>query len=234
MTILILFHNPGYRFLKHFYQNEVCVNLRHLFPQVVSYNRFVELEKEAVIPLTIFGSIPTNESEELFAGLGLVEGTAEVAGRGDAALLLHAAHLHAHVLCLDDDHDAERLKGFLDALAYLLRHALLYLQAVGEAIYHAGYLAQSGHMSVGDVGHVHFAVEGQHVVFAEGIEIDVPHDDHLAIVFAELGRVEYGHGVLFVATCHEGHCPGYSLGCLDETFAPGIFAEQADDGTYVF
>ena len=54
MTIMILFHNSGYRCLKHFYQNEVCVNLRHLFPQVVSYNRFVELEKEAVIPLTIF------------------------------------------------------------------------------------------------------------------------------------------------------------------------------------
>ena len=54
MTIMILFHNSGYRCLKHFYLNEVCVNLRHLFPQVVSYNRFVELEKEAVIPLTIF------------------------------------------------------------------------------------------------------------------------------------------------------------------------------------
>ena len=49
MTIMILFHNSGYRCLKHFYLNEVCVNLRHLFPQVVSYNRFVELEKEASI-----------------------------------------------------------------------------------------------------------------------------------------------------------------------------------------
>ena len=54
MVIMILFHGSGYRCLKHFYLNEVCVNLRHLFPQVVSYNRFVELEKEAVIPLTIF------------------------------------------------------------------------------------------------------------------------------------------------------------------------------------
>ena len=54
MTIMILFHNSGYRCLKHFYLNEICVNLRHLFPQVISYNRFVELEKEAVMPLTIF------------------------------------------------------------------------------------------------------------------------------------------------------------------------------------
>ena len=49
MLIIILFHNSGYRCLKHFYLNEVCVNLRHLFPQAVSYNRFMELEKEAVI-----------------------------------------------------------------------------------------------------------------------------------------------------------------------------------------
>lgn len=54
MTIMILFHNSGYRCLKHFYLNEVCVNLRHLFPKVVSYNRFVELEKKAAIPLALF------------------------------------------------------------------------------------------------------------------------------------------------------------------------------------
>ena len=54
MTIMILFHASGYRCLKHFYLNEVCVNLRHLFPQVVSYNRFVELEKDVAIPLALF------------------------------------------------------------------------------------------------------------------------------------------------------------------------------------
>lgn len=54
MTIMILFHASGYRCLKHFYLNEVCVNLRHLFPQVLSYNRFVELEKDVAIPLALF------------------------------------------------------------------------------------------------------------------------------------------------------------------------------------
>lgn len=28
--------------------------MRHLFPKVVSYNRFVELEKEVAIPLALF------------------------------------------------------------------------------------------------------------------------------------------------------------------------------------
>ena len=54
MLIMILFHDSGYRCLKHFYQEKVCRHLRHLFPRVVSYNRFVELEKEIAIPLALF------------------------------------------------------------------------------------------------------------------------------------------------------------------------------------
>ena len=54
MLIMILFHDSGYRCLKHFYQEKVCLHLRHLFPKVVSYNRFVELEKEVAIPLALF------------------------------------------------------------------------------------------------------------------------------------------------------------------------------------
>lgn len=54
MLIIILFHDSGYRCLKHFYLEKVCKHLRHLFPEVVSYNRFVELEKEVAIPLALF------------------------------------------------------------------------------------------------------------------------------------------------------------------------------------
>ena len=54
ITIMILFHGSGYRCLKHFYLEHVCKHLRHLFPKVVSYNRFVELEHEVAIPLAIF------------------------------------------------------------------------------------------------------------------------------------------------------------------------------------
>ena len=52
--IMILFHSSGYRCLKHFYLEQVCKHMRHLFPKVVSYNRFVELEREVAIPLIIF------------------------------------------------------------------------------------------------------------------------------------------------------------------------------------
>ena len=54
MLIIILFHDSNYRCLKHFYQEHVCKHLRHLFPKVVSYNRFVELEREVVLPLALF------------------------------------------------------------------------------------------------------------------------------------------------------------------------------------
>ena len=36
------------------YLEYVCKNLAHLFPRKVSYNHFVELEKEVLFPLAIF------------------------------------------------------------------------------------------------------------------------------------------------------------------------------------
>lgn len=54
MVIIILFHSSGFRCLKHLLHEYVCVHLRHLFPKVVSYNRFVELQKTVAIPLAIF------------------------------------------------------------------------------------------------------------------------------------------------------------------------------------
>lgn len=43
MTILVNFHQSGYRSFKHYYQKHVCRYLRWAFPKLVSYNRFVEL-----------------------------------------------------------------------------------------------------------------------------------------------------------------------------------------------
>lgn len=42
MTILIIFHMSNHKCFKHFYLNEICINKRHLLPNVVSYNRFTE------------------------------------------------------------------------------------------------------------------------------------------------------------------------------------------------
>jgi len=54
MTILISFHLGGYRNLKHYYLNYVCVHMTSEFPKLVSYNRFVELQQQAAFPLVLF------------------------------------------------------------------------------------------------------------------------------------------------------------------------------------
>lgn len=53
MTILVTFHLSHYRTFKDFYTQAVEEHLRSEFPNLVSYNRFVELMKEAVLPLVI-------------------------------------------------------------------------------------------------------------------------------------------------------------------------------------
>ena len=54
MVIMILFHSGGLRCFKHFYKGYVCKHLTHLFPRCVSYNRFVKLEREVPLQLTVF------------------------------------------------------------------------------------------------------------------------------------------------------------------------------------
>ena len=54
MTILILFHSGHYRDLKHYYINHVKNHMKSEFPETVSYNRFVELQKKVIVKLAIF------------------------------------------------------------------------------------------------------------------------------------------------------------------------------------
>lgn len=54
MTIIIHFHQSGYREFKDYYQKEVLQHLRSDFPNLVSYNRFVELMPKALIPLCLY------------------------------------------------------------------------------------------------------------------------------------------------------------------------------------
>jgi hypothetical protein len=54
MTILVLFHRQGYRAFKRFYLEHVCVHLRQEFLQLVSYSRFVELQRDALLPLCAY------------------------------------------------------------------------------------------------------------------------------------------------------------------------------------
>ena len=54
ITILIIFHGMQHKNLKHFYINFVQIHLNDLFPKTVSYNRFVELSQQVILPMTMF------------------------------------------------------------------------------------------------------------------------------------------------------------------------------------
>src|ERR1044072_2569833 len=54
MTIIVWFQQSGYRTFKDYYRKEVCLHLRDEFPQLVSYNRFVELMPAALVPLCFY------------------------------------------------------------------------------------------------------------------------------------------------------------------------------------
>lgn len=54
LTIIVHFQQSQYRTFKDFYLKEVCKHLRDEFPNLVSYNRFVELMPSALLPLCAF------------------------------------------------------------------------------------------------------------------------------------------------------------------------------------
>ncbi len=54
MTIIIYFHHSSYRNLKHYYQDSICQFHQKEFPSLVSYNRFVELMFNSLVPLIFY------------------------------------------------------------------------------------------------------------------------------------------------------------------------------------
>lgn len=54
LTIIVWFQQSGYRTFKDYYRKEICLHLRSEFPNLVSYNRFVELMPAALVPLCFY------------------------------------------------------------------------------------------------------------------------------------------------------------------------------------
>ena len=54
MTILVHYHQVGFRTFKWFYQRHVMVFLKPYFPQLPSYQRFIELTPRVLVPITLF------------------------------------------------------------------------------------------------------------------------------------------------------------------------------------
>lgn len=54
ITVVVFFHLSNQRTLKWYYKNYVCVTLKKYFPKTLSYNRFVEVMQNTVVPLTVY------------------------------------------------------------------------------------------------------------------------------------------------------------------------------------
>jgi len=54
ITIMIMFHQSHYRDITAFYINYIQQHCQRDFPHTVSYNRFVELQQKALIPMAVF------------------------------------------------------------------------------------------------------------------------------------------------------------------------------------
>lgn len=54
ISILIGFHLGTHKSLKGYYINYIQAHYRHLFPNLLSYNRFVEIQKKSAIPFMLF------------------------------------------------------------------------------------------------------------------------------------------------------------------------------------
>jgi len=64
ITILVCFHQSGFRNFKHFYKNYVQVHWRKEFPCLVSYNRFVELMSSVLLVMIAYLNLSRKQYQE--------------------------------------------------------------------------------------------------------------------------------------------------------------------------
>ena len=71
MTIVVSFHQSGYRTFKDYFLRYVQPHLRWAFPLLVSYTRFVELMAQALVPLCAYFQTRKGRSE----GVAFIDST---------------------------------------------------------------------------------------------------------------------------------------------------------------
>lgn len=84
MTIVVLFHQSGYRTFKWFYNTCVIRHLKHYFPSIVSYNWFVRLMSYLIFPLYCYLQTRLGKS----TGISFIDSTTIV--------VCHNRRIHSH------------------------------------------------------------------------------------------------------------------------------------------
>lgn len=71
MTIIIHFHQSSYRNFKSYYVDHVWIHLKSDFPNLVSYNQFLDLKKSVLMPLCAY----LNQRKGHCTGISYVDST---------------------------------------------------------------------------------------------------------------------------------------------------------------
>ncbi|MDT7540592.1 MAG: hypothetical protein QOE33_496 [Acidobacteriota bacterium] len=80
----MLFHASGYRDFKTYYTQQVQRQMASAFPRLVSYTRFVELQRDALIPLCAYLQTRTGQCR----GIAFVDST--------SLRVCHNRRIHSH------------------------------------------------------------------------------------------------------------------------------------------
>src|SRR5262249_4403892 len=160
--------------------------------------------------------LPDQCHEFLPCLLSSAESTKQRAGEDHGVLLFNPTHSHAQVLCFDDDGHAKRIELLHDGICDLVRKPFLNLKSSCVDVYQTGEFGNTNDLVMRDIGDVGFTEEGQQVMFAKGIKINIPLNDHLFVVFGEKGVIDDLCRILLIALGQERQSLSHAVRCLCE------------------
>ena len=110
------------------------------------------------------------------------------------------------------------MKSLLNAVSDLNGKPFLHLKTAGVSFHHPCDFAQTCDFAIGDISHMTFAYERQHMMFASGVKVDVLHQHHLLVLFIENGLADDGLPILLITFSQilQGFC--HSFGCFEQAF----------------
>ncbi len=100
--------------------------------------------------------------------------------------LLDTSHLHTHVPALDDDAEGFGFDVLVERICDLRREPFLDLQAPREDVNETSELAQAHDLLVRDVADMRDTHKREHVMLAEGADLDVLLHHDLVVVFSSI------------------------------------------------
>ena len=84
MTIVVMFHKTGYRTFKDYYLRQVIPFMKNFFPNVLSYNKFINLMKTCLFPLFVYSQACSGNC----TGISFVDST--------ILTVCHPRRIHSH------------------------------------------------------------------------------------------------------------------------------------------